>query len=757
MIFLLLITSFVCGGFAIASQSYLAREFLVVFLGNEMSVAALFFGWFAGVAAGARLARARFWLRVSAPAFLGVSLLAWVVAFPPALLAVRMSRAVMGVGPGTVAPLWKLLVVSTAFTAPFSAFVGVTFVGVCRVWQDWGRARRPVGLVYAAEAAGGVAGGVLFTFFLAGRVTPFTFAFCAYAPLGGCAIVFAVVSRRSNILPAASAARLAAGAALVGAVGTLLALTGSGARLDANSHVARMSTVAPGVVMAARDSRYQNLTLNILSGQYTLYGNGEALSTFPEPLLNELEAHLVLNQQGRGRSALVIGGGLEFAAALLDAGVRRVDYVDIDPEALRITLPYLDFVSAGEPLLPGLEVHHADAVVFVSQAAAEGAQYDCVFIRAGEPATLLLNRLYTREFFLDVRRALSGQGVLAMPVTLAGSYLGGEVGRYAGDVYRTLAAVFDEIVVTPEAHSMFIAAAANGVLSTDIDELTRRFERRGAASCLYPQAFGLLLPPARTREINAELARLPGRVNTDWRPTTYAAHLATWAAISESPIAKVLAAANAAPRYAVFAALVVAAAAFAVPVFVRGRPRASAPLAVLFTGWAAMSMSILLIYAFQVACGYVYEWIGLLSAAFIAGTSLGGAAGTRAIPGRRMLVAAELGALAVPLVILAVLAVIKGAGPAAAAWVIPALAGAAGAATGFEFPVAAGVLAEAGMDARQRAGRLEAADHLGACAGAILAGVVVVPALGIFASLLLVAAVKALSTACAIRALGPNR
>ena len=744
----LFISGILCGAFAIASQSYLAREFLVVFLGNEMSLASLLFGWFAGVAAGARFARAGVCLRARSAVLFAVSLLAWMVSLPAALLAVRMSRSIMGVPPGTLAPLWKLLLVSVLFAGPFSAFVGFTFVTICRLWQDVSSRARPIGQVYVAEALGGVAGGVLFTFVLAGTVTPFTFAFFAYVPLGICVAAVMRLSQRRGVLRAGTAGRLLAGSLIVAVMGAAVAFTGRGAVLDANSHVARMSGIAPGVVMEARNSRFQNLTVTLLSGQYTVYGNGEPLVTFPEPLLNELEAHLVLAEQGRGRDVLVAGGGVEFAAALLTAGARRVDYVDTDPAAVEISLPFLTGGAPHTFAQPGLEIHNEDARLFVARAAAAGADYDCIFVRTGEPSTLLLNRLYTREFFVDARAALGSDGVLAVPVTLAGSYLGGEVGRYAGAIHRTLRSVFAEVVATPEVRSTFLAAAKEGVLSTDSQELAARFERRGAASSLYPDAFRLVFPPDRTREINEELSNLPGRVDTDLHPTTYAAHLALWAAISQSPLAKLLSAATGAPRWVVFALPVVLAAVGALYAASGGRAR-TASLSVLYTGWAAMSLTVLLIYAFQVTCGYVYEWIGFLSAAFVAGTALGAVAGNRAARRPRALALAEVFVVTVPLATIAVLALLHHASAGAAAWVIPALAAAGGFVTGFEFPVAAGLMDSCGMDAREAAGRLEAADHLGACAGAILAGVVIVPALGIALSLLLVASIKALSAVCA--------
>ena len=164
-----------------------------------------------------------------------------------------------------------------------------------------------------------------------------------------------------------------------------------------------------------------------------------------------------------------------------------------------------------------------------------------------------------------------------------------------------------------------------------------------------------------------------------------------------------------------------------------------------------MCTSVMLLYAFQVMCGYVYEWIGLLSGAFIAGTALGGLAGAAVPDGKRWLVTADAAVGAAAIVFAIVIRLCSGMSPAAAMWLVPCLGAAAGFVTGFEFPVAAKVLEEAGMDASGAGGRLEAADHMGACLGAVFAGVVMGPAVGIFGGLLLVACVKAISLAELVR------
>ena len=67
----------------------------------------------------------------------------------------------------------------------------------------------------------------------------------------------------------------------------------------------------------------------------------------------------------------------------------------------------------------------------------------------------------------------------------------------------------------------------------------------------------------------------------------------------------------------------------------------------------------------------------------------------------------------------------------------------AGMVTGSLFPVAAGVLLAGPRGVRETASGLEAADHLGAAAGAFLPGVILVPLFGLGVTCLLVALANA--------------
>jgi len=753
MAFSIFLVSLFCGAYAVITQSYLAREFLVVFLGNEMSLAALLAAWLAGVALGARAARLKPLARMKPSFLLTLVLPAWVALFPVAVTAMRTAPgAIFGIEAGTYPSLAKTIAVAFAFGAPFAAFGGLIFVVLCRVAESARVSARSIPLVYVAEAAGGVAGGVLFTFVLAGKWSPFTFGFAAYLVQAAVLIALIQVSKARGITAGHSASTATLGVAIIAVAGGALLAGGRGAVIDANTHIARMRSVGQGMVVGAGESRYQNITVLMNSGQYTLYGNGEPLFTFPEAVLSEQEAHLVLTEQGRAENVLVIGGGPDYLPAILSYGVKSVDYVELDSAVIDAAKPFLPDASRKALESESVRVHYADARAFVAQAAAGGTRYDAVIVRLPNPATLLLNRLYTREFLLAARNALADDGVFVAPVTLADSYVAGDVGRYAGDIYATMRSVFPEVLVTSDVNSLFFGAKRPGVVTSSPGELSRRFAARGIRSEIYPALFSYEFEAERTRSVNAALAGMQNaRINADWHPTTYAANLALWARYSGSKVAGWALRLTDAAGWKLFAALAGLALA-AVAAFGRRGLKGRIPsISILSTGAVAMSVTVLLIYAFQIRCGYVYNWMGMIVGAFVAGLAGGAVAGARGA-GRWRLFAAEVLILATPLALMGALSAITPLSTAVSQWVILALAALAGLTTGFEFPVAASASVAEGLPVAEAASRLEVADHAGACLGALLTGIVIVPALGVWWTLALLAAIKSFTALSAARA-----
>jgi len=175
------------------------------------------------------------------------------------------------------------------------------------------------------------------------------------------------------------------------------------------------------------------------------------------------------------------------------------------------------------------------------------------------------------------------------------------------------------------------------------------------------------------------------------------------------------------------------------------RLRSSAAFCTVSMGFAAIGLEILLLLGFQAAYGYVYSYLALLIAAFMAGMAAGTYLGLRETTPLRSWLRSEPRAsasggwdaalsLAAVQILTALVCVIAGMATSSAA-LFPALAFVAGSLCGFEFPVAARVFGG-------RAGTLYALDLAGSCLGALLFSIYLVPVFGFLRTGLLMALVS---------------
>jgi spermidine synthase len=321
------------------------------------------------------------------------------------------------------------------------------------------------------------------------------------------------------------------------------------------------------------------------------------------------------------------------------------------------------------------------------------------------------------------------------------------------------------------------AAKKDGVLADTGAALAARYRERGIESPyfdpLWFEGASDFLDPAKRAQVERALAaQRPAHLNTDEQPAAAIYHMRYWATTSEAAHAgpeapaerrSSLLEAILALRFEWAAgALVAATAAAALAGLARGR-RALGRTALLWsvgtTGFAGMAVEIVLLYTFQTLYGYVYGMVGLVVGVFmfglVAGSFLmnrrlgrvGVAAATRQ-PGLRSLVALDLAVTAFAAGLVLILAALRAS---SADWPVQlatfGLVAAAGVLGGLVYPIAACV--RLGDDPRieRVAGAVSAADSLGACAGALVTGVALVPVLGISGTLVVVVTMKALSAA----------
>jgi spermidine synthase len=169
------------------------------------------------------------------------------------------------------------------------------------------------------------------------------------------------------------------------------------------------------------------------------------------------------------------------------------------------------------------------------------------------------------------------------------------------------------------------------------------------------------------------------------------------------------------------------------------------------TGFIGMTADLVLIFAFQSLYGYVYHWIGLFIATFMAGMGLGGYMMTRRLnridDARRILLVLESSILvywlAMPVLLLVLFAGNANSTMLSVVQVVLLLLNAvAGFLVGSQFPLANKMLLREGGVQKGSVGFLYASDLFGAFLGSIVVSVVLIPVLGIISTCLLAALLK---------------
>ena len=736
---------FIWGFQAIVAQTLLLREGIILLSGSELAWGIILSAWLLGVAVGAVLGR---WSvrRIAADTALALVLVALSFAVPACLWLLRGARPWLGVAPGEMVPPSGAAAAALLFITPVASLVGLAFPLACQV-QGAAGAGALAG-IYAVESLGALVGGAAFSFWAVEHLRPIQSAFVSGAATMATAALLLAAKRHHRI----GAVVLAATAGVACSV----AVHG-GKPLDRRLVERRWRTIAPGQHLRdERESRYQNLALGQRDEQFTLFLDGQATAGFPDPYTFVPLAHFWMCQHPAPNRVLLLGGGAEgLLAEILKHPVEHIDYIEPDPQQIEIVQPWLPEADQAALTDPRVTVHSLDARYFIKT---QRDRFDLVIARLAEPTSALRARFYTEEFYGELRRAMREGAVLCTTAAATPATLTAEAAEYVATLRATMRRHFSHVTVSWGDPALIIAATSPNLTSFESAELMRRYSQRGVVSSFFDPAWfrGATdwFDPAKIRQRASELdAAGVSLVCTDLRPIVYVQRLAIWERMTGGPSARTLDWLRSVRQsYVAVALFLMILATLASSRLTTCGKQGWAHGAVIVsmgtTGFATMALTIIWLFAFQNLYGFVYERIGWITALFMGGLVVG-ATWIRRRPVRDAMLAASL-----PLV-LPLLGAVQGSTIAfrVVEWTVSAGVGVTGILCGAAFGLAGFVrathLAERDkskpLDQTAAAAGVVGADHLGACLGALLTGVLLVPVYGTVTAALLVTTLKLIS------------
>jgi spermidine synthase len=734
---------------AFVTQLVLMRELLGVFSGNELIFGIVLGNWLLLTGAGSYLGRIAPRLRDPVAVLIVAEILVAVVPVADVfvLRTVRDRIFIRGAEVGVTETVLSCFVL----LAPYCLVAGFLLTLSSLILASR-KDSSSIGQVYFLDNVGDIVGGVLFSFVLVYWFDHFRI---LYFPAA------------LNLLFAILVALLFARRVLLGLAATVaVALVALVATHDLDDLSVRLQYAGQEILHQGH-SPYGRLIVTESSGQVNFIHNGVVL--FAAQAARSKEAaryadkdveetvHYAMSQRPDAERVLLISGGVSGTAQEIlkywedrpqapardrgsptrpfggaaacppdgTAGRVGVDYVELDPEIIRVAREYLP-ESLADPH-GRIRVFTTDGRRFVRQAA-EPYRYDVVIVDVPDPSTSQINRFYTREFFEEVSRRLASDGVVSISLAAYENYLSDELANLIAVAHRTLRQVFRHVLIVPGGRIYFLAS--DGPLST---EIATRLEEEGIETAWVKRPYleQDVLRPLRREGVRRAISE-DAPVNEDFNPILYYYHLRYWISQFRTSFGFL--------EGGLLLVFLIA--------LLRARP---VSFAIFTTGLAASALEVVLLVGFQILYGCVYHRVGLIITMFMLGLGIGSATMNRILPRRtrRDLAALELGvavyAASLPWVLILLGRIDNPAAAAVASQAaVPLLALVLAVLVGLEFPLAG----KADFHTvSSTAARLYTADYLGAALGALLVSTLLIPVMGVVAVCLLAAGLNVLSGA----------
>jgi spermidine synthase len=676
----------------VITQITVIREFINIFTGNEIIVGILISLWLLLTGFGAWLGR---YIRSSSLQTLLFRISLFIVALLPLfhIVLIRLLRNSLFTR-GELPGLGQLILWATVLLLPYCIITGGLLTVACSILPAKGSGGKSIGRVYFFDNIGDILGGVLFSFFL---VKYFNNLELLYVPALLCLSGFLISGYRKLTMLILGTSAVVAVLIFIGSV-----------PLDKTS----LKWLYPlQKIVDYSESPYGRLVVTKDREQISFFENGEHLFSTPNIFASEEMVHFALPQLDRINSVLLVSGGISgIIDEITKYGVRRLDYVEIDPQIISTGVEKLTihFPNA-------VHIHLEDGRKFIQKT---GHTYDAVILNLPDPVSLQLNRFYTCEFFQEVKTILNTEGIVCFGVRGAENYISEDQASLLSTLYNSLKGIFRHVLIIPGERNIFIAS--DKPLTYNIAPLiTSKDIKTTYINEHYLRGW---VTSERVAFVNESLID-DIAPNHDFHPAAYLYTMRVWLGMFQE-------------NYLI---PVIVALLFLIFYFLR----TGAIQKVIFsTGFIASSMEVTILLVYQILHGSVYTGIGLVIAAFMAGLALGSYTSNRMdMAGKRSLLKIEVMIIIYLFVFTLMLFLGK---ELLGSFVLALLALIIGTLTGAEFPIAGRVLFST---PEKTAGSLYTADLLGGSLGAFVIGVFLIPLLGIYTACFFLIVLKALIAA----------
>jgi len=747
LIFALLLRGFT----SLIIEVLLIRELLVTFSGNELSIGIILANWLFLIALGSSVLgrfadKVKYKIEIYASLQLIIS-----IYLPFAIYLCRTIKNIIGVVPGEAVGIIPIIYCSFLILIPLCISDGAQFSFGCKIYSDFsGKSSTSIGRVYIYESIGAVTGGLVFTYFFIPFFNSLQVAlFIAILNLLSAILLFIFFNKWHSVpkvygIKISFSKMIACFCLIFLVLGVYLLISNQANKI----HWDMLNKQWGGQeLIHYQNSVYSNIAVTTRENQFNFFSNGIPLFSTPVPNIFFVEEfiHIPLLFHPFPQNILLISGG---AGGVLNEiikypSVKNIHYVELDPLIIKMVQKYSTPLTITELKNPKVKIKYTDGRLWIKKST---DNYDVVLVNLPPPSTLQLNRFYTVGFFQEVKKTLKKNGILAILAPGSLTYLNEELINLNSCFLLSLGEVFPYTRVIPGDINMFLASSDKEILNIDENKIIQRFIDYNLKTKLFTEQYiKYKLDPDRLKwYINTISSSLSDskkiRINYDLSPSGVFYSLAFWNTLYSPGLNSLFRSIEKINLKTFLLPLILFILVF---ILIRSKTnklkKASLLVAIATTGFTGMAFQLLIILTFQSFYGNIYHRIGLLTTAFMAGLALGSIIMNNImerVKNRLSLLIKFEGAVLLYSICLPFLLIFfhiylwKSWVFSSVQVLLLLLSLISGVLVGVEFPLANKIYLKDINEVGFVASRLYTADLIGACLGALIVSVVMVPVLG---------------------------
>ncbi len=733
----------------LVAQLLLLRELLIIFSGNELSIGIILANWLILEAAGCFLLGKRAErIKNKIETFAGITIL-FSLSLPIAVYLTRILKRIIGISIGEVLGFLPMSSLSFLILLPVSVSHGALFPFSCNVYSlFFSRDASSAGRVYVYETVGSIAAGIIWTYLLIPHLNAFQAA-AGLAMLNSLVCLVLLSPRwKDGLLQKI----------ITGVCGLLLIFSGfllSAGETDRLHHLSIKAQWKDHNIVHYQNSVYGNICVAENQGQYIFFSDGtpNLITPIPDIAFVEEFVHLPLLAHPDPKKLLILSGGAGgvINEILKHPSVELVEYAEPDPLLLDLVRRFSTPLTEDELNDKKVRVKHIDGRLFLKMTP---HKYDLILVGLLDPSNLQTNRFFTEEFFSLTEKKLNKEGILVMGLPGSLSYLNDELKNLNACIFNTLKGVFPYVRAVPgDGTNLFFSSNSEEVSLIDRDWLVSRLNERGIkAEVIVPWYIEKKLHPGWQDWFLGFLEGSAPVANRDFRPRGVFYSVSHWNVLFAPYLRRLFRWLEKITLRMFFVLPILVVVIF----FLRRSKNArffgsGIPFCIASTGFSGMLFELALIFIFQAIYGYVFSWIGLLVASFMAGAAGGAAIITSVLPRIKNCLnffrKTELSIICFSLTLIFVFLVVQPFLDSPGVFfflrlLILVVSFISGFLTGAQFPLANKLYLKDGASLSKTAGVLYASDLLGGWLGGVVGGVVLLPVLGFLASYAVIALLK---------------